>query len=102
MLGRPTVMCYAQGMRRAGRFLVVLVVGLAILAGVAYFVMTRTSRRWFEHDLTLRSQLAVTAARQSLTDNWSANSDRLRSTLTDLTRDERILSAAACSSAQEL
>lgn len=57
-------------MRRAARFLAVLLVGLALLTSVGYFAITRTTRQWFEKDLLLRSQLAVDAARESLTSHW--------------------------------
>jgi hypothetical protein len=57
-------------MRRAARFLVVLLAALALLAIAAYFVLTHTARGWFEGDLALRSQLAVTSARQSLSSRW--------------------------------
>src|SRR5574338_1674700 len=83
-------------MRRAVRFLVILVIGLGGLAVVGYVVLARTTRSWFEHDLALRSLLAVSAARQSLQGNWSAGRERLTETLTDITRDERIMAAAAC------
>ncbi len=84
-------------MRPAARFFLALVIGLAALVGVGYFVLARTTQRWFDADLALRAQLAVTSARQSLLRNWEVNRPRLRETLTDMTRDERIMSAAACS-----
>ncbi len=83
-------------MRRAARFLVFLLAGLALLAVVGYAVLARTTRAWFEHDLALRSRLAVSAARQSLEANWSAGRTRLTETLADISRDERIMAAAAC------
>ena len=84
-------------MRRVARFLVVLLVGLAALAVVGYVAITRVTRDWFEKDLRLRSSLAVAAARQSLTTNWTGDRRRLTETLADITRDERIMGAAACS-----
>ena len=84
-------------MRRAGRFLLVLLAGLAALAAVGYFALTRTTHAWFERDLALRTQLAVLSARQSLEANWTSDRQRLTATLTDITRDERIMAAAACS-----
>jgi trehalose 6-phosphate synthase len=84
-------------MRRIARFLVILLTGLAILTAITYVVMMRITTRWFEKDLRLRSQLAVAAARQSLTEHWTGDSRRLAANLTDITRDERIVGAAACS-----
>ena len=84
-------------MSRAVRFLLVLLVGLALLTAAGYFALTRTTRTWFERDLELRAELAVTSARQSLTRNWSTDRERLTQTLTDITRDDRIMAAAACS-----
>jgi len=89
-------------MRRAARFLFVLVAGLALLTTVAYFALTRITREWFEKDLRLRSELAVTSARQSLSTNWHASRQKLTETLADITRDERIMGAAACSKEGDL
>jgi len=84
-------------MRRASRFLGVLLVGLSLLAVGGYLVLTQTMSSWFEADHALRSRLAVGSARQSLADNWHTSRSRLTETLADITRDERIMGAAACS-----
>ena len=84
-------------MRRAITFLGVLLSALALLALAGYAALTHTTSLWFQHDLDLRSQLAVAAARQSLTHHWQGDVNRLGDTLTDITRDERIMAAAACS-----
>ncbi|MET0593466.1 MAG: trehalose-6-phosphate synthase [Polyangiaceae bacterium] len=84
-------------MRRAARFLLALLAGLAVLTLVGYVALSRTIRDWFESDLAMRSQLAVASARRSLADNWNGDRDRLTETLLDIARDERILGAAACS-----
>ncbi len=89
-------MRYEAIMRRAARFLIVLLAGLAVLTAVGYVAATRVTREWFEKDLRLRTQLAVTAANHSLVESWSTDRPRLRSILTDITRDERIMGAAAC------
>lgn len=88
-------------MRRAAQFLVVLLAGLALLTVVGDFALTRTTRAWFEADLTLRSSLAVSSARRSLANSWGADGPRLAETLADMTRDEHVMSAAACSLAGE-
>jgi trehalose 6-phosphate synthase len=83
-------------MRRAISFLVTLVVGLGVLTLVGYAILTRTTEQWFETDLTLRARLAVESARSSLARNWTSDRGRLRETLEDISRDERIMAAAAC------
>ncbi|MDX2167712.1 MAG: trehalose-6-phosphate synthase [Deltaproteobacteria bacterium] len=82
-------------MRRTVRFLIVLLASLGVLSLLGYFALTRTLAAWFEKDLALRSNLAVAAARQGLVSTW-ADRARLAPTLADITRDERILGAAAC------
>jgi len=89
-------------MRRTLRFLVVLLGGLGLLAVVGYYALTSTTRRWFDKDISLRAQLAVSAAQQSLLASWHGDSAMLGATLADITRDERILGAAACSERGEL
>ena len=94
-----------QGMRSdgrfnlhaAGRFAVMVIAGLGLLTWVAYRIVTRTTRNWFETDLALRSELAVTSGRQELESNWK-NGDLIATTrrLQSIARDERILAVAAC------
>lgn len=95
-------MCYTGAVRRAGRFLLLLLGALALLATAAYVALTQVTSNWFEADLTLRSRLAVSSARQSLETAWAPRSATLLETLTDMTRDERIMGAAACSASGEL
>lgn len=84
-------------LRPATRFIIALVFGLALLTWVASLLVYRTTRDWFEKDVRLRAQLAVSGARHGLLSHWKAeNSDDLRVLLTELNRDERILAAAAC------
>jgi len=83
-------------MRRAIKFLGFLLVGLALLTGAAYVGLTRIIRQWSDKDIALRSTLAVTAARHGLTAHWGSDPARLTATLADITRDERIMAAAAC------
>ncbi len=78
------------------RLLLSLLGGLALLSVVGYLVLARTTRGWFEADLVLRSRLAAAAAHQSLVATWPER-ERLLKTLSDITRDDRILGAAACS-----
>jgi trehalose 6-phosphate synthase len=79
----------------------ILVLGLAALAGIGYFVLSRTTSTWFERDLTLRVQLVMRSARESLSVSWptehAPDVSRLDRVLIDITRDDRIMAAAACS-----
>ncbi|HVU05916.1 MAG TPA: trehalose-6-phosphate synthase [Polyangiaceae bacterium] len=81
-------------MPRTARFLALLLAALAVLTLVGHLVLARTMQRWFDRDITLRSRLAVAAARQGLAAQWGKNG--LLDTLIDITRDERIMGAAAC------
>src|SRR5690242_7314642 len=83
-------------MRRAFAFVVVLVGVFGLLSAAGYLALTTTTQRWFEHDLELRSRLAALAARRGLVRNWHLHPERLGQTLADITRDERIIGAAAC------
>ena len=52
---------------------------------------------WFEKDVRLRSQLAVNGARQGLIVHWDKEQPQdLQKILLEITRDERIMAAAAC------
>jgi trehalose 6-phosphate synthase len=84
-------------MRRAARFAIALVCGLAIVTAVASMLVQRTTRSWFERDLKLRAELAVNGARNGLLQHWSSGDRQvLGARLADLTHDERIMAAAAC------
>jgi trehalose 6-phosphate synthase len=84
-------------MRRSVRFLVVLVVSLALVTWVASLVVHNTTRAWFERDVSLRAHLAVSGARQALLSHWDEKRpSHLRELLTEIVRDDRIMAAAAC------
>ena len=84
-------------MRQALRFILALVAGLALLTWGASVVVSRTTRAWFERDMLLRAQLAVSGARETLVSHWAARQQaELRTSLVELTHDERIMAAAAC------
>ena len=84
-------------MRRAIRFLIVMLLGLGLLTLLGYEGLTSITHEWFDKDLRLRTELAVASARQSLSENWTGSRKRLGENLADITRDERIMAAAACS-----
>src|SRR5688572_7966716 len=84
-------------MTQALRFLIALVLGLALLTGVAAVGVHRMTRRWFENDVALRGQLAVSGARQALLSNLQAKDRRgLSSLMEDMARDEWVLGVAFC------
>jgi len=83
-------------MSRTARFLLLLLAGLGALTGLAYVGIIGVTREWFEKDLQLRAELAVTSAQQGLVSHWEDRA-RLTRTLADITRDERIMGVAACS-----
>jgi trehalose 6-phosphate synthase len=85
-------------LRRALQFAVVLVIGLAVVTWAASVMVHATTRGWFERDVTLRAQLAVNGARQALISHWHKDErNDLRDLLAEITHDERIMAAAACS-----
>ena len=82
-------------MTRVARFILALIVGLALLTWAASGVVQTTVREWFGRDVSLRARLALTGAMQSLADAWS-DPKNLNQQLMGLARDERVLGAAAC------
>ncbi|MBZ5527955.1 MAG: trehalose-6-phosphate synthase [Acidobacteriia bacterium] len=84
-------------MRQALRFVVGLVLGLALLTWITTILVQKTTRRWAVNDVHLRAQLVVNGARQVLADHWRKDqSNELRNTLTEIARDDRIMAVAAC------
>ncbi len=84
-------------MPRAVRFVVALVLALAVLTWFASVTVNKTTRAWFEKDVSLRAELAVNGARQALIAHWREEQRKaLRGLLTEITHDERIMAAAAC------
>lgn len=81
------------------RFLSILLVALTLLVAMAWISVTRTTRAWFEKDVALRAELAVSGARRSLNEALArGDTDRMGKLLADIARDERILAASVCSS----
>jgi len=77
------------------RFILALIVGLALLTWAVSGVVQTTAREWFERDVNSRAKLVLTGARQSLADAWY-NQAGLDRQLVALARDERVMGAAAC------
>jgi trehalose 6-phosphate synthase len=82
---------------RTVRFLGVLILALGVLAGTAFLVVQRTTRGWFERDLSLRAELAANSVRERLVEHWQDGPGPLGELLSDIARDERIMSGALCS-----
>jgi trehalose 6-phosphate synthase len=84
-------------MIRAWRFAFVLVAGLGLLTWVAMLAVNETTARWFEKDVALRADLAVNGSRRAILFYWGQREwKELRALLVEITHDERILGAAAC------
>jgi trehalose 6-phosphate synthase len=84
-------------MKRWFPFLLTLVVGLGLLAWGASVIVGRTTGQWFEKDMKLRAELAVRGAQHILVEHWRSDGRQtLLSVLNDIARDERIMTAAAC------
>ena len=84
-------------MRQTIKFLIGLVLSLALLTLATAAIVQRTTRRWFENDVRLRAELVVNGARDTLSAHWNDSDHKeLDRTLAGITRDERIMAAAAC------
>ncbi len=88
---------------RAARFVLLLVAGLALLTWLALRIVNETTQRWFERDLVLRADLALSGSRRALLSHWRDREwKELREVLVDTAHDERIMGAAACSAELKL
>src|SRR4051794_28757723 len=84
-------------MRPAIRFLLPLLPVLAVLAWTAAAIVDRTGRAWFERDVELRAELALSGTHDGLVRHWRRGEwGEVRRVLEAITRDERILGAIAC------
>ncbi|HEY7409352.1 MAG TPA: trehalose-6-phosphate synthase [Vicinamibacteria bacterium] len=79
------------------RFLLALLTGLALLTWGASLAVTSTARAWSDRELALRAQLAADSTRRAILASWRAGDHApVRDVLADMSRDERIMGAAAC------
>jgi trehalose 6-phosphate synthase len=82
---------------RTWRLAVSLLLGLGLLAWGAAFVVNEATRTWFMRDVALRARLAAFGAQGALAAHLAAGDRRrVAALLEDLTRDERIMAAEAC------
>ena len=86
-------------MKIPARLIAAWIAVLTLLIALAWFAATRTTRAWFEKDVTLRAQMAVSIARQALIEGLR-NHDvpKLERVLTDISHDERVFAATLCTS----
>lgn len=82
-------------MSRIARLILALIVGLVLLTWAASGVVETTAREWFERDVNARAHLVLASAGQSLARSWN-DPTALEGQLLEITRDERIIAAAAC------
>src|SRR3954471_21739777 len=81
----------------AARFVLPLLLVLALLTWVSSRAIRRITDGWLERDLSTRAELAVSSARESLIPAWEAsNHARVARFVHGLVRDDRILGAIAC------
>ena len=90
-------------MRRTARFLVVFLVGVALLAYLASSAVQRTTRRWSETDIAQHVAGLAQKTQPALLARWTAGArEPFEAMLTDLARDERITAAGACDQNNQL
>ncbi|MFC5578869.1 trehalose-6-phosphate synthase [Lysobacter niabensis] len=84
------------------RFAAALAIALALLIAAAWFIVRETTGGWFEKDVGLRANLAVNGARRALlSDIESGDTKALENLLADISRDERVMGVALCTSDME-
>ncbi|MGH9699368.1 MAG: alpha,alpha-trehalose-phosphate synthase (UDP-forming) [Candidatus Acidiferrales bacterium] len=84
-------------MRPTMKFLIGLVLSLALLTWATAVFVQRTTKRWYENDVRLRAELVVSGAHDALSNNWNREDRReLERTLAEIAEDQRIMAAAAC------
>jgi trehalose 6-phosphate synthase len=82
---------------RSTRFALVLVAALAGLSLAALTLVQRTIRAWFERDIALRSDLALSGVRRPIVTSWDRRDwNALNEVLQEVTRDERLLAVGLC------
>jgi trehalose 6-phosphate synthase len=83
-------------MIRATRFVLALVLGLALVTWAASVIVQRNMLDWFKRDLALRAQLAVNSSRLAILSELEQDGGELRAVLSELAHDERIMGVALC------
>jgi trehalose 6-phosphate synthase len=84
-------------MSRPLRFTLIVLAGLGLLVLATSFFVSRTIDEWVARDLSTRAALALRGARPALVTSWiTGSTERLGALLNELTRDERVVAAIAC------
>ena len=84
-------------MSRMARFVALLVAVLGLFTWVAYRAAVGITEAWVERDLSLRTQLAVAAAKDNLLARWRAgDAADISEALSTLALQQRVMGAAAC------
>jgi len=83
-------------MPRLAKFVLALLVGLALLTWAASSVVQTTARGWFERDVSARSRIMLLGARDPIRVAWYQSPGEMQKQLGTLARDERVMGAAAC------
>jgi trehalose 6-phosphate synthase len=84
-------------MRWPIRLTTMLIVALGLLTWAASGVARSVMQTWFERDLALRAELAVNGTRTALITAWAdPPAPALRTLITEIALDERVLGVAAC------
>jgi trehalose-6-phosphate synthase len=84
-------------MTQRARFLMAMILGLAVLSAGAWWVVMTRMHQWFEKDVELRAELAVSSAGPALLENIEHHELRgLRQQLLDIARDERVMAVDLC------
>jgi trehalose 6-phosphate synthase len=82
-------------MTRLARFILGLLVALALLTWTVSGVVQTTTREWFERDVSEHARLAMVSATRSLADAWY-DPDGLKTRLLAIDRNQHVIGVAAC------
>ncbi len=82
-------------MTRLARFILALLIALALLTWAVSGVVQTTTHEWFERDVSEHARLALIGAMPSMADAWY-DPVRLQEQLMAMDRDVRVIGVAAC------
>ena len=82
-------------MTRLARFIVALLIALALLTWAVSGVVQTTTHEWFERDVSARVRLVLASATQSMADTWY-DPEGLQKPLAAIDHDQRVIGVAAC------
>ncbi len=82
-------------MTRLARFILGLLIALALLTWAVSGVVQTTTREWFERDVSVHAQLAMVSATRSMADAWY-DPEGLQKQLDAIDRNQHVIGVAAC------